>query len=325
MFERFTDRARKVMALANQEAQSFNHNYIGTEHILLGLLKEGYGVGANSLKNLGINLEKAREEVIKVLVPATEDVCMGKLPRTPNAAKALAQAIECAIELNHHYIGTEHILLALANSKDNVAATVLENLGATPDKIKAEVLNLLGTDEKTAAKVSPQTYMERTLILASKGHAGQKRSNGSAYINHPVSVNNRLIAYGIKDEFVLATALCHDLLEDTKITEKEIEEIAGVKVLEAVKQLTNIVPAGTKFEDKTAAMLAHAKHYGDIAKRVKLADRYDNLADAIWDWDPARVKRYAEAGIRLLDAMQPLPDDVKSFEKEALRFFACLV
>ena len=114
MFERLTDRARKVMALANQEAQRFNHEYIGTEHILLGLVKEGSGVGANVLKNLGIDLRKVRLEVEKLVKSGPEMVTMGKLPQTPRAKKVIEYAIEEARNLNHNYVGTEHLLLGLA-------------------------------------------------------------------------------------------------------------------------------------------------------------------------------------------------------------------
>lgn len=168
------------------------------------------------------------------------------------------------------------------------------------------------------------SFQEKIESLAMRGHAGQKRDDGSDYINHPRSVRGRLIRCGIKDNAVLATALFHDLLEDTTITEQEIEEVAGSVVLEAVKQLTNKVPSGTSFADKTALMLEHASHYNDIAKRVKLADRYDNLADAIWTWKPERVKRYAKAGLQLLDIMEPFPNDVTAFAAEARRFFSCL-
>ncbi|MGP1310555.1 MAG: Clp protease N-terminal domain-containing protein, partial [Phycisphaerales bacterium] len=144
MFERFTDRARKVMALANQEAQRFNHEYIGTEHILLGLVKEGSGVGANVLKNLDVDLRKVRLEVEKLVKPGPEMVTMGKLPQTPRAKKVIEYAIEEARNLNHNYVGTEHLLLGLLREHDGVAAQVLMNLGLKLEEVREEVLNLLG-------------------------------------------------------------------------------------------------------------------------------------------------------------------------------------
>ncbi|MSR18538.1 MAG: ATP-dependent Clp protease ATP-binding subunit [Phycisphaerales bacterium] len=160
MFERLTDRARKVMALANQEAQRFNHEYIGTEHILLGLVKEGSGVGASVLKNLGIDLRKVRLEVEKLVKSGPEMVTMGKLPQTPRAKKVVEFAIEEARNLNHNYVGTEHLLLGLLREQDGVAAQVLLNLGLKLEEVRVEVLNLLGAgteqDESTAPGESQQ-------------------------------------------------------------------------------------------------------------------------------------------------------------------------
>ncbi|GIW75727.1 MAG: ATP-dependent Clp protease ATP-binding protein [Phycisphaerae bacterium] len=159
MFERFTDRARKVMALANQEAQRFNHEYIGTEHILLGLVKEGSGVGANVLKNLDVDLRKVRLEVERLVKSGPEMVTMGKLPQTPRAKKVIEYAIEEARNLNHNYVGTEHLLLGLLREHDGVAAQVLMNLGLKLEEVREEVLNLLGAgvenEEPTAQEKQP--------------------------------------------------------------------------------------------------------------------------------------------------------------------------
>ncbi len=144
MYERFTDRARKVMQLANQEAQRFNHEYIGTEHILLGLVKEGSGVAANVLKNLDIDLRKIRLEVEKIVQAGPDMVTMGKLPQTPRAKKVIEYSIEEARNLNHNYVGTEHLLLGLLREQEGVAAQVLMNLGLKLEDVREEVLNLLG-------------------------------------------------------------------------------------------------------------------------------------------------------------------------------------
>src|SRR3989454_9591075 len=144
MYERFTDRARKVMQLANQEAQRFNHEYIGTEHILLGLVKEGSGVAANVLKNLDIDLRKIRLEIEKIVQSGPDMVTMGKLPQTPRAKKVIEYSIEEARNLNHNYVGTEHLLLGLLREQEGVAAQVLMNLGLKLEDVREEVLNLLG-------------------------------------------------------------------------------------------------------------------------------------------------------------------------------------
>ncbi len=173
MFERFTDRARKVMALANQEAQRFNHEYIGTEHILLGLVKEGSGVGANVLKNLDVDLRKVRLEVEKLVKSGPDMVTMGKLPQTPRAKKVIEYAIEDARNLNHNYVGTEHLLLGLLREHDGVAAQVLMNLGLKLEEVREEVLNLLGagveSEEPQAADKQNPKGKSKTPALDSFG------------------------------------------------------------------------------------------------------------------------------------------------------------
>src|SRR5207248_1392768 len=154
MYERFTDRARKVMQLANQEAQRLNHEYIGTEHILLGLAKEGSGVAANVLKNLDTDLGKIRLEVEKIVRSGPAVSLPGKLPQTPKAKKVIEYAVEEARNLGHNYVGTEHLLLALLREQEGVAAQVLMNLGLTLREVREEVLNLLGQG-RAAEKSSP--------------------------------------------------------------------------------------------------------------------------------------------------------------------------
>jgi ATP-dependent Clp protease ATP-binding subunit ClpA len=138
MYERFTDRSRKVMQLANQEAARFNHEYIGTEHMLLGLVKEGNGVAAHVLKAHDVDLRKIRLEVEKRVQsgPAVVEVVMGRLPHTPRAKKVIELAIESARELGNNYVGTEHLLLGLLREKEGVAAQVLADCGVTEEAFK---------------------------------------------------------------------------------------------------------------------------------------------------------------------------------------------
>jgi ATP-dependent Clp protease ATP-binding subunit ClpC len=149
VYERFTDRARKVMQLANQESQRFNHEYVGTEHILLGLIKEGSGVAANVMKNLDLDLRKVRLEVEKVVQSGPDMVTMGHLPQTPRAKKVIEYAIEEARNFNHNYVGTEHLLLGLLREEEGVAAQVLMNLGVVLADAREEVLHLLGHNMAT--------------------------------------------------------------------------------------------------------------------------------------------------------------------------------
>jgi ATP-dependent Clp protease ATP-binding subunit ClpA len=155
MFMQFTDRARTVMALANREAQRFNHEYIGTEHILLGLLKEGNGVGAHVLMDLGVDLTKARLETEKLVRSTPELTTTGKLPQTPRAKRVIEYAIEEAHNLNHNYVGTEHLLLGLLREADGVAAQVLANMGLQLQQVRARVVELTSN----AAAVEPRSQV----------------------------------------------------------------------------------------------------------------------------------------------------------------------
>lgn len=157
MYERFTDRARKVMQLANQEAQRFNHEYIGTEHILLGIVKEGSGTASSALKNFGIDLRNVRLKVEKMIQPGPDMVTMGKLPQTPRAKKVIEYAIEEARSLNHNYVGTEHLLLGLFKEQEGIAAQVLMMLGLDLKWTRQVVLDLLGTKDSVSVQVSNDT------------------------------------------------------------------------------------------------------------------------------------------------------------------------
>ncbi len=150
MFERFTDRARKVRALANQEAQRLSHDYVGTEHVLLGLVKEGAGVGAIVLKNLGVDLHKVRSEVEKLCPPGPDKVTMAKLPMSPTSKKAFERAIEEARLLNHNYVGTEHLLLGLTALPECTAGKVLGGIGLKLEEVRDEVLNIVQAGTKSS-------------------------------------------------------------------------------------------------------------------------------------------------------------------------------
>ncbi len=155
MFDRFTERARKVILLAKEESKRFNHDYIGTEHMLLGLIKEGEGVAAAVLQNLGINLDMIRLEVEKLVHAGPSTVTSGDIPFTPKAKKVIELSMEEARSLGHNYIGTEHLLLGLIRENEGVASQVLLNLGLDLNKVRREIMELLGTT--TAGYDSSQT------------------------------------------------------------------------------------------------------------------------------------------------------------------------
>ena len=142
MFERFTDRARRVVVLAQDEARMLNHNYIGTEHILLGLLHEGEGVAAKALESLGISLDAVRQQVEEIIGQG-QQAPSGHIPFTPRAKKVLELSLRESLQLGHNYIGTEHILLGLIREGDGVAAQVLVRLGADRNRVRQQVIQLL--------------------------------------------------------------------------------------------------------------------------------------------------------------------------------------
>ncbi|MDO4252154.1 MAG: ATP-dependent Clp protease ATP-binding subunit [Rothia sp. (in: high G+C Gram-positive bacteria)] len=158
MFERFTDRARRVVVLAQEEARMLNHNYIGTEHLLLGLIHEGEGIAARALESLGITLSAVREQVQDIIGPGPQ-APSGHIPFTPRAKKVLELSMREAIQLNHGYIGTEHILLGMVRANEGVANQVLTKLGAEPAKVRQTVTDMIsgypgtGSEGKEAAGV----------------------------------------------------------------------------------------------------------------------------------------------------------------------------
>ena len=146
MFDKFTDRARKVIALARQEAERLRNDYIGTEHVLMGLIKEGSGVASNILENLNIEPEKVLLEIEKIVQPGSNMVTMGQLPFTPRTKKMLEYSLEEMRNLGHNYIGTEHLLLGLIRENDSEAAQVMISMGIELDLVRKEVLKILGAD-----------------------------------------------------------------------------------------------------------------------------------------------------------------------------------
>jgi ATP-dependent Clp protease ATP-binding subunit ClpC len=143
MFERFTDRARRVVVLAQEEARDLGHNYIGTEHILLGLLRESDGVAARALVSMGISLDVVRGQVKEIIGQGDPSELSGHIPFTPRAKKVLELSLREALQLGHNYIGTEHILLGLIREGEGVAAQVLVTLGADLNRVRQQVIHLL--------------------------------------------------------------------------------------------------------------------------------------------------------------------------------------
>ena len=169
MFNRFTERARKVIILAKEEARRFNHDYIGTEHILLGLIREGEGVAAAVLQKMGVSLENIRLEIEKLVQPGPTTQIIGDIPFTPRAKKALELAAEEARSLGHNYIGTEHLLLGLIREGEGIASQVLMNLGMDLNSVRNEVMELLGSALPGMSQPAGQAAKTKTPALDAFG------------------------------------------------------------------------------------------------------------------------------------------------------------
>ncbi|HKE76765.1 MAG TPA: Clp protease N-terminal domain-containing protein, partial [Acidimicrobiales bacterium] len=177
MFERFTDRARRVVVLAQEEARLLNHNYIGTEHILLGLIHEGEGVAAKALESLGISLEAVRQQVEEIIGQGGSSPS-GHIPFTPRAKKVLELSLREALQLGHNYIGTEHILLGLIREGEGVAAQVLVKLGADLSRVRQQVIHLLSGYQGSGGPSG-----EKPGAAAGAGASGETQPTGSLVLD----------------------------------------------------------------------------------------------------------------------------------------------
>ncbi len=174
-FDKFTERARKVLSLAQEEAQRFQHNYIGTEHLLLGLVREGEGVAAKVLANLGVELNKVRSAV-EFIIGRGDRIVLGEIGLTPRAKKVIELAVDEARRLNHHYIGTEHLLLGLVREGEGIAAGVLESLGVNLEKVRTQTIQVLSqsgtTHERDSKHSKTPTIDQMGIDLTAAARAG---------------------------------------------------------------------------------------------------------------------------------------------------------
>lgn len=211
MFDRFTDRARKVMGLARQECHRLNHDYIGTEHILLGLLDEGSGVASCALKNIS-DIGKIRSAILSQITEGRTAVTMGQIPFTPRAKKVLELSFEEMGNLGHTYIGTEHLLLGLIREHEGVAARALAAAGVRVENVREEVLEILGVDAPEPVAFDPQ---EVEVIRKRVGGAAEEKRWLATYDElrkaleikesaHKEAISRQLAAEAVVDRFLFA-------------------------------------------------------------------------------------------------------------------------
>jgi ATP-dependent Clp protease ATP-binding subunit ClpA len=237
MFERFTDQARRVVVLAQEEARRLNHNYIGTEHILLGLLSEGEGVAAKALESLGISLEVVRVQVQETIGQG-QVTPTGHIPFTPRAKKVLELSLREALQLGHNYIGTEHILLGLIREGEGVAAQVLAAVGADHTRVREQVVRLLtgGSEEAGTRTRLVRMAVPVDLVDAAEQLAEVRRQKEAAIEAGDV---DRAAALGDREQQLLADRARRErewmadvdvqaVLEENQRLHGEVERLRGL-------------------------------------------------------------------------------------------------
>ena len=231
MFERFTERARKVVVLAQEEVRHFNHNYLGTEHLLLGLLREDEGVAARALAALDVTVDEVREQV-ESIVGYGEEGMGAQAPFTPRSKKVLELALRESMQLGHNYIGTEHLLLGLVREGEGVATRVLSNLDVDPDKVRQELARMLGgeperrLEDESREVVPPEVVRNRMLF---RGRVASLQISARVDGRPQTLLVDLDYVYAVRDNEDASGALSHDELLEGVAAILEGQEFPSVE------------------------------------------------------------------------------------------------
>jgi thiamine-phosphate pyrophosphorylase len=338
MYERFTDKARRAMQLANQEAQRFNHEYVGTEHVLLGLM-HGENLAANVIKSFGIDLRTVRVEVEKLVLSGPEMVTMGKLPLTPRVKKALEYAAKEARELGHNYVGTEHMLLGLLHEEEGVAGQVLRNLDIGVLQTRKKILDLLdfsGVQDDSAAGVKPNVVM----LGGSLTHAAD--ASTAVYRILDASANRAAEGLRVVEDylrFVLDDPLLTDeaksLRHDLAAAVARFDRAALVAARDIPGDVGTDIKTATEFDRENAEHVLAAnlhraaqalRSLGEYAKVIapEVAPRFETIRYQVYHLESTLASRQAGmkrfAGVRLYVLV-----DGKKSREEFLAFIDALL
>ena len=285
MFERFTDPARRVVVLAQEQARLLDHNYIGTEHILLGLIEEGEGIAAQALQGLGVRLDSVRSEVVETLGRSHRSPS-GHIPFTPRAKKVLELSLREALQLGHNYIGTEHLLLGLIREGGGVAAQVLEKLGADVPKVRHTVIQsiagvtrseplasgpALGSEPVRVRGSADSIILKGLRVRARHGATEEERATGQTFVVDVVARLD-LAAAGRSDD--LSETLDYGLVaeaihrrvagEQWNLIETVAERVAGLVLEDGRVTRVEVTvhkpeaPIGVPFEDVSVTIVRHS-------------------------------------------------------------------